>query len=68
MHYAQVKFTCVLNRRLFSFASHPTTCRHIQSLLLLKKLFTSLHFTLANKLSDHFNANNDMREVSTNFL
>ena len=33
----------------------PTTCRHIKNLLLLIEFFTSLHFTLADKLSDHLN-------------
>ena len=47
------KFKRVLNSTLFSYAIQtPKTCRlYIQNLLLLRKLFTSLHSTFVDKLS-----------------
>ena len=57
MHYAQLKFTCVLNITLFSYADYPRKHANIfETVFHLEKLFTSLHFTLVDELSDHFNA------------
>ena len=56
MHYAEV-YMCL--EQYFAFICHlpQKTCRrYIENLLLLKKLFTTLHFTLVNKLSDQLNA------------
>ena len=49
-------YMCIEQNFVFMRQLPPTTCRYIQNLLLLKKLFTSLHFTLVDKLCDHFNA------------
>ena len=49
----------------------PKTCKpHIQNLLLLKKLFTSLDFALVDELSDQFNATRyyEMRKIFVTFL
>ena len=54
MHYAQLKFTCVLNRTLFSYADYPRQHADIFKTFYSEKLFTSLHFTLVDKLSNHF--------------
>ena len=45
MHYAQLKFTCVLNRRLFSCANYPRKhAEYIQNLLLIKALYFAAFF------------------------
>ena len=57
MRYVQLKFTCVLNSTLFSYANWPRKHANIFKTFFYKeKLFTSLYFTLVDKLSDHFNA------------
>ena len=52
MHYTQLKFTCVLNRTLFWYASYPPppkTCK-----------YTEKHFTLMNKVLFILTQNNTM--------
>ena len=61
MHYSQLKFTCVLNRTLCFFIHQLITPENIQiyskpSFIKKKPLFTSMLFTLVNKLSDKFSA------------
>ena len=45
MHCAKV-YMCLEHNVVFICQLPPKTCRYIQNVLLLKKLFTSLHFTL----------------------
>ena len=57
MHYAQLKFTSILDRTLFSYANYPRKHADIfKTFFCLEKFFTSLHFTLVDKLTDYFNA------------
>ena len=54
MHYAEVYMYLEQNIVLICQLP-PKTCRYIVNLVLLKKLFTSLHFTLV-ELLNQFNA------------
>ena len=54
MHYAEI-YMCLEQNVVFICQLPPKTCSYIQNVLLLKRLFTSLHFTLV-ELSDQLNA------------
>ena len=61
MHYAQLKFTCVLNRTLFSYASYSRQHADIfKTFFYQEKLFTSLHFTFVDNLPIILMQNNTM--------